>query len=175
MTSRGSNCVSCTYPLSNGLERIQALDGRWYLWVVVKDTEKLEEIMSSIRNWFDYRKRKFKTVAYTVCMLISLSHKSIKYKDGWSRAGMVALLPNPSGSHPPSLWCGPRPCGTKWWPSYPHSRKQEPERWRDKDGKDKGRLLEAATSHWPELSHMAHLVAKEDGKCSLYSASHGSS
>lgn len=53
-------------------------------------------------------------MAYTICMLISLSHKSIKYKDGWSRAGMVALLPNPSGSHPPSLWCGPPPFGIQF-------------------------------------------------------------
>lgn len=46
--------------------------------VVVKDMGKLEEIMSSIRFRSDYRKHKFKTVAYTIWTLISLSHESIK-------------------------------------------------------------------------------------------------
>lgn len=76
MTLRGSSCVSYTnYPLSNGLERIL------YIWgMVVNDMGKSEEIMSSTRIRFDYRKHKYKTImAYTTWMLIYTSKEAQRW------------------------------------------------------------------------------------------------
>lgn len=64
-------CELYHYPLSNGVERIL------YIWgMLVNDMGKSEEIMSSTRIRFDYRKHKYKIImAYTTWMLIYPSEK----------------------------------------------------------------------------------------------------